>query len=147
MGMVEKSNAHHGVKTAIKSVGTIASNSLEYWTEALHDKHNSFRRLHEEHHRSLQFFGFDFNPVDIAISDFIGGVVGSIDPLLAMVFGGANNTVGLIFAVVGTAASDSLIAAGVVYFPGPAEIVRCLLEGLLQGSNCTIAGLYLNGTG
>lgn len=142
--IVEKSDAHHGVKTAIKSVGSIASNSLEYWTEALHDKQNSFRRLHEEHHRSLQF---DFNPVDIAISDFIGGVVGSIDPLLAMIFGGQNNTVGLIFGVVGTAASDSLAAAGVVYYPGPAEIVRCFLEGLLQGSNCTIPGLFFNTTG
>lgn len=173
--MVEKSDAHYGVKLAIKSVASVASNSLEYWTDAVYDRQNSFRRLHEEHRRSLSsrslqlfwvadvvydivgdFFGFfsdifsftlAFNPADVAIADFIGAVVGSVDPLINILFGGENSTIALILNVFTTSSTDSLDTAGVVYYASPEEVVRCLLEGLLQNSGCTLTELFFNGTG
>lgn len=168
----ERSDAHHGVKAAVRAVASVATSSTQYWTDARRDTTNAFYQLHAArynhhgHHRRRRtqidlanipiigpFFGavvddadFPFDPSALIIADFIGAVVGSVDPIIDLVLGTNNSTIAVMWSVLSTSTSDSLKAGGVEYWPGLSGIVRCVLEDVLQNSGCDVFDLLLNTT-
>jgi len=151
---VENGNAHDVIKTALVSVASVASGSTKYWMNARTDPENNFRRLQNDHTNIFKRSGSPeksllnllIDPVSIAVADFIGAVVGSIDPIIDYVLaGGIASPFPIFFGVVLTSAGDSITSTGII-IPAASVAVRCFLEDQLTSANCSIRELFCSET-
>lgn len=151
---VEKSDAHEMIKAGIVAAASVASGSTQYWMNARTDHENNFRRLQSDNteimrsngSRETGLLNLIFAPINIVIADFIGAVVGSIDPIIDFAFAaGAASPTPILFGVVFTAGFDSLAATGII-IPAASTIVRCFLENSLTSVNCSIRELFCGET-
>lgn len=162
----------HATKTALLSAASVAAGSTKYWVGALEDSDNSFRRLHvrseqyieentsgdfekarvasDSQRRLRQLFGgivgLLVTPAQVIIADFIGAVVGSVDPLIEFVFAaGVASPTPILFEAFFTSVFDSIAATGIL-IPAASTVVRCFLEDLLTAENCTVLELFCSET-
>lgn len=166
--IVERVDNHESLdevrKAALLSAASVAAGSTKYWAGALKDSENSFRRLQLSSYqyikentsndidsrRRMQSFGGIVgrlvNIGQIVIADFIGAVVGTIDPLIEFILSSfAASPTPIFFGAFITATFDSIAATGIV-IPAASTIVRCVLEDILTAVNCSVLELFCGNT-
>lgn len=156
-------------RTAVLGAASVAAGSTKYWAKALKDSDNSFRRLQvrsekngkdemdesaienfDIHGRRSLIIGSVFrllvNVVEIVIADFIGAVVGSIDPTIDFIFAsGAASPTPILWGAFLTATFDSVEATGII-IPAASLVVRCVLEDILTDVNCSVREMFCSDT-